>query len=190
MCEIADGKFCTANKPTKARRKHKQGMESHRFTKFIGAVEGIHKAVQKIKLSEAPKFGLKSVHLFWLCELLKKSEGMTACELAEKSNINRSLVSREIETLRCGGYVITGRSGKSGYNAKIVLSEKGRLAAKKIESIALDFQNRTSVDITNEELESFYATLNKIHLNLSSLATEDGGGRRATVARAENESAT
>ena len=65
-------------------------MEECRFEKFILAVEGIHKAVQKIKLSEAPKFGLKGVHLFWLCELERSKEGMTACELAERDVCGRA----------------------------------------------------------------------------------------------------
>lgn len=148
-------------------------MEEIRFEKFIHSVEGIHKAVQKIKLSEAPKFGLKSVHLFWLCELFKKSEGMTARQLAERSCINRSLVSREIEALYEDGYISIAPSGKNRYNAKILLTEKGRETAKKIERAALDFQNKVDSGISEEELISFYVTLNKIHLNLSLLASEE-----------------
>ena len=148
-------------------------MEENRYEKFILAVEGIHKAMQKIKINEAPKFGLKSVHLFWLCELLKKNDGMTACELAEKSQINRSLVSREIETLRKNRYVSIAPSGRGSYNAKIVLTEKGRETAREIEAVALGFQNRTSVNISEAELVSFYTTLDKILANLSLLASEE-----------------
>ena len=164
-------------------------MEDNRFEKFILSVEGIHKAVQKIKLRLAPKFGLKSVHLFWLCELLKKSDGMTACELAETSHINRSLVSREIETLRKNRYITFSGSGKGGYNAKIILTDKGRETAQRIESTALDFQNRTSADISEEELVSFYATLDKILCNLSTLASEEENTpsrRRATTEASPN----
>ena len=148
-------------------------MEEIRFEKFILSVEGIHKAVQKIKLSEAPKFGLKSVHLFWLCELLKNSDGMTARELSEKSRINRSLVSREIEFLGENGYVTIAPSGKNGYNAKIILTDKGRETAVDIERAALDFQDRAGLGISEEELSSFYSTLDKILLNLSQLASEE-----------------
>ena len=148
-------------------------MEECRFEKFILAVEGIHKAVQKIKLSEAPKFGLKGVHLFWLCELERSKEGMTACELAERSHVNRSLVSREIETLSKNQYISISPSGKSGYNAKIVLTEKGRETAKMIGSVALGFQKRISSDISEDELVSFYNTLDKILLGLSQLAAAE-----------------
>lgn len=148
-------------------------MEDNRFAKFILSVEGIHKAVQKIKLSLAPRFGLKSVHLFWLCALLKREDGMTARELAEFSNINRSLVSREIESLRQNRYITFSPSGRSGYNAKIVLTEKGLETAKRIEAAAIGFQNQTSADISEEELLSFYTTLDKILTNLSNLAIDE-----------------
>ena len=150
-------------------------MESDRFGKFILAVEGIHKAVQKIKLSEAPRFGLKGVHLFWMYELYTNPDGLAASELAERSNINRSLVSREIEALKDNGYVTTSNSGKRGYNAKIVLTPQGTETAERIKTIALDFQNRTSVDISEGELVSFYATLDKIYNNLSTIAYSDDG---------------
>lgn len=148
-------------------------MESDRFGKFILAVEGIHKAVQKIKLSEAPRFGLKGVHLFWMYELYTNPDGLAASELAERSNINRSLVSREIEALKENGYVTTANSGKRGYNAKIVLTQHGKETAKRIKALALDFQNRTSIDIPEGELKAFYSTLDKIYSNLSTIAYSD-----------------
>lgn len=153
-------------------------MEENRFEKFILAVEGIHKAVQKIKINEAPKFGLKGVHLFWLCELLKSDEGMTACELAESTQINRSLVSREIETLSKNDYVTILPSGKGGYNAKLVLTEKGRAAATEIEAAALAFQRRAGAGISGDDLRTFYATLEKILENLSLLALDEGASCR------------
>ena len=127
-------------------------MESYRFGKFILTVEGISKAVKKIKLNEAPRFGLKGVHLLWMYELLKNPEGIAASELAEQSNINRSLVSRELQSLHKNGYITTVNSGRSGYNAKLVLTEKGVEIAHKIGNIALELQNRVSRDISDEEL--------------------------------------
>ena len=148
-------------------------MEPCRFGKFILAVEGIHKAVQKIKLSEAPQFGLKGVHLFWMYELLNSPDGLAASEIAEKSNINRSLVSREIELLKEKGYVVSSKSSKRGYNAKIHLTPKGVETANRIIEMAMHFQNKTSVDIDEGELRSFYSTLDKIYSSLSQLALDE-----------------
>lgn len=148
-------------------------MEPCRFGKFILTVEGISKAVKKIKLTEAPKFGLKGVHLFWMYELLKSPDGIAASELADHSNINRSLVSRELQLLHKNGYITAVNSGKGGYNAKLKLTSKGIETAEKIRTLALDFQNRTSRDISESELVAFYATLDKIYNNLSAIADEE-----------------
>jgi len=148
-------------------------METYRFGRFILTVEGISKAVKKIKLCEAPRFGLKGVHLLWMYELLKSPDGIAASELAEHSNINRSLVSRELKSLHKNGYITSINSGKSGYNAKLILTEKGIETAKKIGNIALELQNRVSLDISEEELISFYATLDKIYSSLSAIADEE-----------------
>lgn len=148
-------------------------MEGCRFGKFILTVEGIHKSVQKIKLTEGPRFGMKGVHLLWMYELLMCPEGIAASELAERSNINRSLVSRELETLKKNGYITTASSGRGGYNAKIILTDKGKEVAERIGQTALEFQHRVDEDITAEELISFYATLDKIHNSLSQIASED-----------------
>ena len=172
-------------------------MESCRFGRFILAVEGIHKAVQKIKLSEASQFGLKGVHLFWMYELLGDPDGLAASELAERSNINRSLVSRELEMLREKGYVVSTKSTRRGYNAKIQLTPKGVETAQRIRALAMEFQNKTSVDIDERELLSFYSTLEKIHDNLSFLASEEEPlaapervcGRKETTNKIENKKA-
>ena len=148
-------------------------MESSRFGNFVLKVEGISKAIRKIKLGEAPKFGLKGVHLFWLCELLKRPDGIAASELAEISNINRSLISRELTALHKSGYITTAHSGKHGYNAKLTLTRKGIETANRINDIAIGFQNRASCGISEDELASFYSTLDKIYSNLSRIAEEE-----------------
>ncbi len=134
-------------------------------------VDGIHKAVQKIKYNAAPDFGVKGVHTLWVYELLCHPDGMTASELAATSMIDRSLISREIETLREKGYITTQEpKGKRNYNYKIKLTEEGKKVARKIEDIAMDIQKRTDIGIKEAELESFYATLELISKNLADIA--------------------
>ena len=93
--------------------------------------------------------------------------GLTASELAEKSNIDRSLVSREISELERGGYIITSPcEGKRGYNSRIALTEKGRQLAKKIADTALEIQQAVSEDIDYDTLSLFYETLERLCQNL------------------------
>ena len=98
---------------------------------------------------------------------------MTASELAAKSMIDRSLISREIESLREKGYITAERSiGKRNYNSKIKLTEKGKEVAAKIENIAIEIQNSTDKGISEEELVQFYNTLEKLSGNLMNIANE------------------
>lgn len=150
-------------------------MESERFNQFVQLIDGIHKSVNKIKLAVAPTLGVKSVHIFWLYELLSHPEGLTAATLALKSRIDRSLISREVEELRARGYVeVTGGSGekRKNYNSRIRLTDSGRVLAGTITTYALAAQTAADAGISEEELASFYVTLEKLAGNLSRVAEQ------------------
>lgn len=149
-------------------------MERERFRRFVLLVEGTHKAVQKIKFNRAPDFGVKGVHTLWVYELLLHPEGITASELAAQSMIDRSLISRELEPLKELGYIETdGDPSKRNYNAKIKLTEKGKEVASNIGKIALEVQTLADNGISEEELDNFYKTLEKINKNLLNIAEEN-----------------
>ena len=148
-------------------------MESERFNQFVQLIEGIHKSVNKIKLAVAPSLGIKSVHIFWLYELLSHPAGLTATTLASKSKIDRSLVSREVEELRERGYVeVVGGGGekRKNYNSRIRLTEAGRELARTITEYAMAAQSEADSGISDDELQAFYATLQKLSENLSRLS--------------------
>lgn len=147
-------------------------MESVRFEKFTLLIDGIHKSINKIKFDTAPFLGVKSVHVFWLYELAMHPEGLTAAEIAAVSMIDRSLVSREIAALKRGGYVECEETGsKRNYNARITLTEDGKQLAEKITREAIEVQSKVDAGITDEELESFYLTLEKLYKNFASISS-------------------
>ena len=148
-------------------------MEEIRFEKFTLLVEGIQKAVNKLKLDIAPSLGVKSVHVFWVWRLYLNPEGLTSAELAAKSLIDRSLVSREIAALKKDGYVEYAEgSGGKNYNRRIVLTEKGSELAERICRVAMGIQDEANHGIDPEDLENLYPTLNKIYENLSNMTKE------------------
>ena len=141
-----------------------------RFETFVILIDSVHKCISKIKQEISPAPSIKSVHTLWLYELLKYDGGLTSSELAEKSNIDRSLVSREIRALVRGGYIEnTPVAEKRGYNSRITLTEKGKKIAEKIAEEALEIQNQVSADIDIDSLFAFYATLEKLSQNLAKL---------------------
>ena len=172
VCVIMLKGLCSQGKKRKERG---EAMTSERFYSFVQLIDSVHKLIQKIRIDTAPDLGVKSVHIFWVYELYAHPEGLTAAELAAKSMISRSLISREIEALHQDGYVdiremSTGK--RKNYNALITLTEKGNNLATQIVCEGLSVQNRVNEGITEEELASFYATLNKLCNNLKIVARE------------------
>lgn len=145
-------------------------MEQERVMRFTHLIDGLHKRIQKIRTEYATAFGVKGVHIFWVYELLSHPEGLSATELATSSKIDRSLISREISALESRGFITAEKQGgKRTYNSKLVLTESGIEAAKKIKNIALNFQDGASCDVPISDLEIFYDVLEKLHKNLENM---------------------
>ena len=148
-------------------------MEQERFMRFVNLIDGIHKSIQKIRVDNAATFGIKSVHIFWVYELLAHPEGLSATELAANSNIDRSLISREISALEANGFIkIEKQSGKRNYNSKLTLTETGIEAANKIKQLAMRFQDIIGKNVPENELEIFYNVLAKLYNNFEILNEE------------------
>lgn len=149
-------------------------MEAIRFEKFTLLIDGIHKCISKIKFDTAPDLGVKSVHLFWVYKLMLHPKGLTAAEIAAVNNVDRSLVSREIETLKKNGYVQTKDNGnKRSYNSRITLTESGLTLAKRIKDEAIRIQEAVGANISEDELAAFYVTLEKLYGNFDLLAAKE-----------------
>lgn len=149
-------------------------MEQERFFNFTRLIDGIHKDVLKIRLDFAPAFGVKSVHVFWIYELLSHPDGLSATELAASSKIDRSLISREITALKKQGLIQTATvEGKRNYNAKITLTDAGKAAAKRISELGVYFQNRVSEGIDEKKLIIFYNALETMYRNLERITAEN-----------------
>ena len=163
-------------------------MHSVRFYRFVLLIDGVHKCIQKLRFDTAPCFGVKSVHIFWIYELMAHPEGLNAAELASRSMISRSLVSREIEELLKDGYIAmqeTSRGKRKNYNARITLTEKGLELASRIMDEGVKVQNAVSAGISAEELASFYNTLEKLHKNICAVAAERESAEDDTFSAAD-----
>lgn len=143
-------------------------MEKDRFIRFALLIGGVNKHLQRIKIDNAAEIGIKGVHAFWLYELYTHPEGMTASELASRAMIDRSLISREIDLLKRNEIVaVKSEAGKRSYNAKLYLTDRGKLLAQRIGDLALRYQHEIDRDIGEEELQAFYSTLEKLNRNFA-----------------------
>lgn len=144
-----------------------------RFESFILLIDAIHKCINKIKTDIVSSGEIKSVHTMWLYELLRNPKGLTAVEIANKTMIDRSLVSREITSLIKAGFIKSdSASGKRNYNSVITLTEKGKAAAEEIADAALKVQNEVSSDVSADELSVFYSVLERLYRNISDIANK------------------
>lgn len=144
-----------------------------RFESFILLIEAIHKSINKIKTDIIPESAVKSVHTMWLYELLRNPKGLTATEIAAKTMIDRSLVSREITSLIRGGFVKSDSpGGKRNYNSLITLTEKGKELAEQIADSALKVQNEVSSDVSTDELNAFYSVMERLYNNIVAIANK------------------
>lgn len=148
-------------------------MEQERFFRFTRLIDGIHKSILRLRLDNAPAFGVKGVHIFWVYELSRHPEGLSAAELAQSSRIDRSLISRELSALKKQGYIEAKESSAGrNYNAKLTLTALGRETAEEIKTIAMEVQARASAGIPESDLVIFYATLEKLCANLELISEE------------------
>ena len=148
-------------------------MEDIRFEKFALLIDGVQKCIQKFKTNIAPTLGVKSVHVLWIYELYIHPEGLTSAELAVRSNIDPSLISRELATLKRKGYITREVTpGKRNYNSRITLTDDGRSLAKRIYDVAYDMQSRVGMGISHEEIVTFYSVLERLHNNLDNFIKE------------------
>ena len=100
-------------------------MQEERFEVFFQNISGLYRAVQRLRAQFADAAGVSSVHLFWLYLLREYPEGLAASRLAELSNIDRSLVSRQLKPLLERGLVrADGETGKRRYGWKLRLTDR------------------------------------------------------------------
>lgn len=148
-------------------------MEDIRFEKFALLIDGVQKCIQKFKMTIAPSLGVKGVHVLWIYELFIHPNGLTSAELAVKSNIDPSLISRELASLKRQGYITReATSGKRNYNSRITLTDEGKALASSIQDMALEVQGKVNDGVSVDELAVFYSVLEKLYKNLENFINE------------------
>lgn len=153
-------------------------MEAVRFEKFTLLIDGIHKSISKLKNKRVPTLGIKSVHVLWLYQLMHHPEGLTAAQIAAAGMVDRSLVSREIESLMSEGYITRTKS------RRYTLTESGAALALTILDMVKGVQNLVDEGIGEDELLIFYSVLERLHANFTRM-TEKKTKRKAATKRAQ-----
>ena len=143
-----------------------------RFIRFSHATESVLKAITRYKNECLSRYGLCGMHLMtMICLFRSGEEGLTPGDLSRICAVDRAFVSRTTGELKRLGY-LTVDGGR--YNAKVSLSKRGAAVTAEIYRMLNDAVARITDGVSDGEVETFYAVLDRFGKNLGRL--NRGGG--------------
>lgn len=143
-------------------------MMHNRFEQFSTLIIRITKSIRKIKTIEMDIHGLRSSHVSCLYYLYIGGP-MTAGELCEKCEEDKSAISRALKTLEQDGYVQMRAAKDSKYKNRLALTEKGMTVGKQISDEILLILADLALVTTHEERVVFFECLTKISNGLDEI---------------------
>lgn len=140
-----------------------------RFETFTVLVTKLSRAIRRIKTEEMAEFDLKSPHVSCLYYLFKE-EKLTAKELCDISSEDKAALSRSIDYLEQGGYLMCEDAVGKRYKSPLTLTEKGKQiggrVAEKIDRILVE----ASAGLSEEHRLIMYKSLAVICDNLEKIS--------------------
>ena len=132
-----------------------------RYFRFSSATEAVTKGIQKYKNEKLSRFGLKSMHLTFLCCLYKAEDGMTPAELARECGVDKAFISRITRELEKLGYIDCPQNHplELRYKKKLRLTERGRDIMTAVDEMIDDAVTKLTDGIPDEKIDDFYKVL-------------------------------
>ena len=144
-----------------------------RFETFTVLISKIGRNIRRIKTEEMAEFDLKSPHVSCLYYLYK-GESLTAKELCDICDEDKSAISRSIEHLEKNGYITCKAKSKKRYKSQLVLTEKGQevgyIISQKIDKIL----ELASDGLSENDRLVLYQSLGLVSRNLQKICNTYG----------------
>ena len=135
------------------------------FEAFSSLVGSANKSLDKLKSKGMEKYGLSGMHTMCMRQLYESPKGLTRAELAGRLSVDRAQVTRIIGELLAEGYV-TESDTRSNYRKRCMLTVDGKAVTADINSRVEKINRFVSGEISADELDGFYRTLEEICENL------------------------
>ena len=148
-------------------------MRSNRFEIFSASTVQLIRAVQQMKARKMAQYDLKGTNALCLCQILHSDEGLSAAELSAVAEIDKAQVSRCVAELTARGFVYRDDQAGRRYKQKYRLTEEGLAVAKDVAEEIAKIQAAVEKNISPEELEAFFDTLNRLCRNFEELLAEN-----------------
>lgn len=144
-----------------------------RFEQFSYAVSALYRYLQKIERDEMIEQGYRSSFAQYLVALSRRPEGITATQLREICDKDKSAVSRVVYDMEEKGLIVRESArGDSMYRARLLLTEEGRRVADFVCKRASRAVMAAGRGLSEENRKIFYASMEIIAGNLANISKE------------------
>lgn len=140
-----------------------------RFERFSFAMFEASRCWHKLADEELDKVGLKGAYATYLTTLFQYPDGITAAELSKKCIKDKADTSRAVNLFEKKGIVI---KSDNSYRCKIKLTPLGEEIANTIKLRAQKAVECAGKNMSEQEREIFYNSLESIVRNLKKLSKE------------------
>lgn len=138
-----------------------------RFEIFTYLILQINRSIQRIKNMEMTEFGLKGIHAMCLFYLKQYPGEFSQAELSKLCGEDKASICRALSELSDRGLIVDTQSDQTKkYNAKLMLTDNGRIIADQVDQKvgrALDFGG---AGLNEEERLMMYSCLERVNANL------------------------
>lgn len=141
----------------------------NRFETFTWQITKINRSIRRIKNDVMSEYDLKVPHANCIYYLHKYGQ-LTAKELCEFCDEDKSGISRSVEILEKEGYLTCADGQKKRYKSPLKLTEKGENVAQVINERIEQVLDISSKGLTEKEREKFYQALSLISENLQNVS--------------------
>ena len=145
-----------------------KGMDdTSRFYDFTMLISSAYKLLRRAQEKYTRLFGLRSVHVAAMLQLLSEPEGLTATELSERCGVDRAQISRVVSELERDG--LTGEAcpgEKRRYRGRLRLTEAGARKAEAMNALVAEKLNAVAGDLNPYDVQTFYKVLRQINERL------------------------
>lgn len=136
-----------------------------RYEAFTVLITKINRSIRRIKNQEMAKYNLRNSHVSCLYYLYIGKD-LTATDLCERCEEDKATISRALDYLETNGYIAQRSKSEKRYKTPLVLTEKGRVAGKRIAQKIEQLFIEVSKDVCETEREALYRNLSAISKGL------------------------
>ena len=144
---------------------------NNRFEIFTALISKIQKNIKKIKNIEMAEYNLKAIHVSIIYYILIYKT-LTAKELTEKCEEDKSTISRALSYLENNNYIMCDSKYTKRYNSPFSLTNFGEKVGKEIITRINSVLDEIGTCMNNQERIMFYNLLSKISDKLDNISNE------------------